>query len=159
MTALTAEALALQRWHSGMGGRATEEDYKIAALLNSEVCHRLVSLLRHYRNGKHCCPRRASAPDTRVLIASSSNHPRKSAGRISGSTFTLVRPVSLFASHADPPDGGVARLRVYGTAQPSLLALRPGQTIDLAAVENGGLAVSWSDCHFGLFLWYYYNNC
>jgi allantoicase len=46
------------------------------------------------------------------------------------------------------PDGGVARLRVYGepVADPRLL---PGVTADLAAVENGGLVVACSDMFFG----------
>lgn len=47
------------------------------------------------------------------------------------------------------PDGGVARLRVYGEPQfdPALLAA--GDEIDLAAMENGGKAVIASDAHFG----------
>jgi allantoicase len=46
------------------------------------------------------------------------------------------------------PDGGVARLRVYG--EPERHArLRPGVTADLAALENGGLVVDCSDMFFG----------
>ena len=46
------------------------------------------------------------------------------------------------------PDGGIARLRVYGEAVPDgkLLAQRE---IDLVAVENGGSAVAASDQHYG----------
>jgi allantoicase len=46
------------------------------------------------------------------------------------------------------PDGGVARLRVYGepVRNPDL---RPGVTADLAALENGGLVVACSDMFFG----------
>jgi allantoicase len=46
------------------------------------------------------------------------------------------------------PDGGVARLRVYGepARHPDL---RAGVTADLAAVENGALVVSCSDMTFG----------
>lgn len=48
------------------------------------------------------------------------------------------------------PDGGVARLRVYGRAAPDLTRLaRPGVEIDLAAVEHGGLVAASSDMFFG----------
>jgi allantoicase len=48
------------------------------------------------------------------------------------------------------PDGGVARLRVYGEVVPDWERLkRMGGDIDLAAVENGGLVLSCSDMFFG----------
>jgi allantoicase len=48
------------------------------------------------------------------------------------------------------PDGGVARLRVYGEVAPDWERLkRIGGDIDLAAVENGGLVLSCSDMFFG----------
>ena len=48
------------------------------------------------------------------------------------------------------PDGGVARLRVYGEVVPDWLRLKQiGGEIDLAAVENGGLVLSCSDMFFG----------
>lgn len=50
------------------------------------------------------------------------------------------------------PDGGVARLRVYGDVIADLRFLgRPGETqeADLAAVEHGGLAVACNDMFFG----------
>jgi allantoicase len=48
------------------------------------------------------------------------------------------------------PDGGVARLRVYGEVVPDWNRLKQlGGDIDLAAVENGGLVVSCSDMFFG----------
>ena len=48
------------------------------------------------------------------------------------------------------PDGGVARLRVYGEVVPGWNRLkRVGGEIDLAAVENGGLVLSCSDMFFG----------
>ena len=48
------------------------------------------------------------------------------------------------------PDGGVARLRVYGEVLPDWDALRrAGGLVDLAAVENGGLVVATSDEFFG----------
>ena len=48
------------------------------------------------------------------------------------------------------PDGGVARLRVYGDVLPDWGALRrAGGLVDLAAAENGGLVVATSDEFFG----------
>jgi allantoicase len=48
------------------------------------------------------------------------------------------------------PDGGVARLRVYGEVLPNWAAIeRAGGEIDLAAVEHGGLVIDSSDMFFG----------
>ncbi|HUS12952.1 MAG TPA: allantoicase [Pyrinomonadaceae bacterium] len=48
------------------------------------------------------------------------------------------------------PDGGVARLRVYGEVAPDWDRLASiGGYIDLAAVENGGLVLACSDMFFG----------
>jgi allantoicase len=48
------------------------------------------------------------------------------------------------------PDGGVARLRVFGEVAPGWRRLtRHGGEVDLAAAENGGLVLSCSDMFFG----------
>jgi allantoicase len=48
------------------------------------------------------------------------------------------------------PDGGVARLRVYGEVAPDWDRLRRlSGDVDLAAVENGGRVISCSDMFFG----------
>jgi allantoicase len=56
------------------------------------------------------------------------------------------------------PDGGVARFRVYGKVWPGLAqppsdaatsAHADADTIDLAALKNGGLALACSDAFFG----------
>jgi allantoicase len=47
------------------------------------------------------------------------------------------------------PDGGVARLRVYGEVMPDWARIKHGGLIDLAAVEHGGLVLSCSDMFFG----------
>ena len=48
------------------------------------------------------------------------------------------------------PDGGVARLRIYGEVIPDWGRLkRSGGEIDLAAVEHGGRVLSCSDMFFG----------
>ncbi|MBI3553050.1 MAG: allantoicase [Elusimicrobia bacterium] len=58
-------------------------------------------------------------------------------------TWTHVR-LNIF------PDGGVARLRVHGDVIPDWDRLKSsGRLIDLAAVENGGMAISQSDMYFG----------
>jgi allantoicase len=47
------------------------------------------------------------------------------------------------------PDGGVARLRVYGEVVPDWAALTRGGLVDLAGAENGGLVAACNDMHFG----------
>jgi len=48
------------------------------------------------------------------------------------------------------PDGGVARLRVYGEGVPDLAALaRSDEPVDFASVANGGLVLAASDAYFG----------
>jgi allantoicase len=47
------------------------------------------------------------------------------------------------------PDGGVARLRVYGEVVPDWIALARRGEIDLAAAENGALVLACSDMFFG----------
>jgi allantoicase len=45
------------------------------------------------------------------------------------------------------PDGGVARLRLFGQVRPEFGTL--AMSIDLLALENGGRAIACSDEHFG----------
>jgi len=48
------------------------------------------------------------------------------------------------------PDGGIARLCVYGIVVPRLLSyLKSNDVLDLALVTNGGLVIAASDSHFG----------
>jgi allantoicase len=47
------------------------------------------------------------------------------------------------------PDGGVARLKVFGTVQKDWQSINPKDALDLAAVENGGLVVAANDMFFG----------
>ncbi len=47
------------------------------------------------------------------------------------------------------PDGGIARLRVYGEVQPNRNDIDAGEVIDLLALENGGRALLCNDEHFG----------
>lgn len=54
--------------------------------------------------------------------------------------FTHVR-LNIF------PDGGIARLKIYGQVQ--IQAQRTDETLDLVALRNGGRIVAFSDAHFG----------
>jgi len=45
------------------------------------------------------------------------------------------------------PDGGIARLRVYGEIRPALSS--EDGVVDLVALENGGRAIACSDEHYG----------
>jgi len=48
------------------------------------------------------------------------------------------------------PDGGVARLRVYGDVSVDWTQVAPkGRVVDLASITNGGLVIGASDMHFG----------
>ena len=48
------------------------------------------------------------------------------------------------------PDGGVARLRVYGEVAVDWTRVAPGnKVVDLASITNGGLFMSASDLHYG----------
>ena len=48
------------------------------------------------------------------------------------------------------PDGGVARLRVYGQVQIDWAARDPAAEVDLAALVNGGRGLDCNDQHFGV---------
>ena len=47
------------------------------------------------------------------------------------------------------PDGGVARLRIYGEVRPDHSKLPAGASIDLVSMQNGGRALMASDEHYG----------
>jgi allantoicase len=47
------------------------------------------------------------------------------------------------------PDGGVARLRLFGIARPDWSELPPDEKIELSAVGSGGRAIAYSDAHYG----------
>ncbi len=57
-------------------------------------------------------------------------------------------PVRWLRLHIHP-DGGVARLRVYGTIATDWDAIGADEVVDLAAQVNGGTAVAWNDAHYG----------
>ncbi|WP_097461987.1 allantoicase [Mangrovitalea sediminis] len=47
------------------------------------------------------------------------------------------------------PDGGIARLRVYGSPYCEWQSRSADEECDLLALENGGRQVAWSDAHYG----------
>lgn len=47
------------------------------------------------------------------------------------------------------PDGGIARLRVYGVIRPDAHVFANKASIDLMALKNGGICVSYSNAHYG----------
>lgn len=48
------------------------------------------------------------------------------------------------------PDGGIARLRVYGIPQVDWTSRDRTELVDLAATVNGGRAITANDAHFGV---------
>ena len=47
------------------------------------------------------------------------------------------------------PDGGVARLRIYGTPVPAWPAGQTTTVQELSAIRNGGAIVAYNDAHYG----------
>ncbi|XP_062323569.1 allantoicase isoform X1 [Osmerus eperlanus] len=47
------------------------------------------------------------------------------------------------------PDGGIARLRVYGVGQKDWSTVPTDNQVDLIALVNGGVCLGYSDAHFG----------
>ncbi|MDO9414910.1 allantoicase [Pararhizobium sp.] len=48
------------------------------------------------------------------------------------------------------PDGGIARLRVYGAAHFDWSKVSAGQEVDLAYIYNGAKSLAWSNSHYGV---------
>ena len=94
-------------------------------------------------------------PDVSVLTASSAPWveilPRTPLVGDSENRFAIESPTRV--SHLRfkiYPDGGVARLRVYGEVMPDWSRLgSAGTEFDLAAIEHGGIVVAASDMFFG----------
>ena len=91
-----------------------------------------------------CCVSDADVPDEgwrellpKTALAGNSRHP---VVVDSGTPVTHLR-LNIF------PDGGVARLRIYGEVRPELDDI--DGVIDLFALKNGGRALAASDQHFG----------
>jgi len=65
--------------------------------------------------------------------------------------FVVAKPALPLATHIRLhiyPDGGVARLRVYGEVQRDWSRVKPDEVVDLAAAQNGALAIQCNDMFF-----------
>ncbi|MGI9306601.1 MAG: allantoicase [Gammaproteobacteria bacterium] len=47
------------------------------------------------------------------------------------------------------PDGGIARLRLYGKVRPNWDNFARGEIIELSSLQNGGRIVAYNDAHYG----------
>ncbi len=47
------------------------------------------------------------------------------------------------------PDGGVARLRLYGTVMPDWAGVSDDATVELSALKSGGSIIAYNDAHYG----------
>ena len=47
------------------------------------------------------------------------------------------------------PDGGVARLRVFGEPLPDASRLKSGEVVELSSISNGGRIAGFNDAHYG----------
>lgn len=75
-------------------------------------------------------------------LALSGDHHHHVPAQQTGDVYSHVR-LNIF------PDGGVARLRVYGRPSPVNLASGPDGLVDLIARVHGGRPLAWNDAHFG----------
>lgn len=102
------------------------------------------------------------APEVSIDACTSVDRvPREDAGwqeilprtRVMGDCHNYLSPESaIVCTHLRLniyPDGGIARLRVYGEVQPDWQALAQAGPIDLLALEHGGRSLACSDEHFG----------
>ncbi len=65
--------------------------------------------------------------------------------------FMDAKPALPLATHVRLhiyPDGGVARLRVYGEVQRDWSSVKPDEIVDLVAAQNGALAIQCNDMFF-----------
>lgn len=105
----------------------------------------------------------SAAPGTPLpeLLGSSFQELLAQSPLLPGSQNLFIAGPSRVVSHLRLnifPDGGVARFRAYGKVSPSVRTPEldetartfvPPGSIDLAALENGALALACSDAHFG----------
>jgi allantoicase len=83
-----------------------------------------------------------SATWTEILPATQLGPSRHHLLQIDSSAAWTHLRVNMF------PDGGIARLRVYGQPTGALEKYAATDVVDLVAMENGGRPVSWNDASF-----------
>ncbi|MBN3310305.1 ALLC Allantoicase, partial [Amia calva] len=104
------------------GTAASEEEFKAAAKLHSECWEELVPVSQL----------KPGYVDTCHNYFSVNTQQR----------FTHIR-LNMY------PDGGIARLKVYGIGQRDWSVVSYNDHVDLVALTNGGVCVGYSDAHFG----------
>ncbi|KAH6560619.1 hypothetical protein BASA60_000588 [Batrachochytrium salamandrivorans] len=139
---LTDAQVALVPRRSEMGSKATEQETEAALALAS---HNWTCILP-------MTPLGAGYPETRHNVIQIPNL-NDASTTPEGSKVTQQRWTHLRVNVY--PDGGLARLRVYGVVIPdwkTLLqehALGSSSLIDLGSLSNGGKALKWSNAHYG----------
>ena len=108
---------------SHIGNEAYLDQMVIANSIHTEKWETLVPMTRMRPGGS----------DTRHHFFKSANTTER---------FSHIR-LNLF------PDGGVARLRAYGTPQYDWSSIPASDRVDLVALTNGGTCLAFSDAHFG----------
>ncbi|KAJ9590925.1 hypothetical protein L9F63_016023 [Diploptera punctata] len=121
------EEAIIPKRSNGMGGAATKEVLNQIALLNSETWRELISMTKLNAGYKDTCLNHYTI--------------------VNKEPWTHIR-LNIY------PDGGIARLRLFGKAHPNWKQicsndLSNNQVIDLVAMENGGVCVGYSDAHYG----------
>eukprot|EP01041_Mallomonas_annulata_P001764 gene1764-3414_t len=118
-----------------MGTSASNEEFDLANSLQSHKWKIILPLT----------PLRAGYPDTchnifniQQLLQSSELHQLQQ----------QLQQVSHIRLNMGP-DGGIARLRLYGSVSVNLAGIGPDAVLDLAAVEMGGMALGCSNQHYG----------
>jgi allantoicase len=150
------------KWMDGWESQRKREPGHDVAILRLGTPGRIHGLLVDTTHFKGNAPEAVSlevleAPDTTTAAALVAHTGWKevlprSAVRPDHANVVALPAISARATHVRfhiHPDGGVARLRVYGDAAPSpSLFWLPG-SVDLAAIENGGTVAAVSDQFFG----------
>lgn len=116
------EEADIPHWKSMLGGAATPKMLKQISRLQSEDWEVLVPMMSLH----------AGYEDTRYNYYTIDNK----------GSWTHIR-LNIY------PDGGIARLRLYGEAHPNWKDVSSDTLTDLIAMVNGGACLAYSDAHYG----------
>jgi allantoicase len=128
----------------GMRGRIRGVNVNTAFFTGNFPTHCSIDALDTSRVVSGSLAAKASAPWMTILEKTALRGDSDNFIPISGGQpWTHVR-LNIF------PDGGVARLRVYGDVVVDWTRVAPrGRLVDLVAIEHGGLVLAASDMHYG----------
>lgn len=111
----------LPQRNSRMGRASSKEEIKLASRLGTDLWPEIIAMTN---------------------LKPGTNETRKNYLSVSSNdVFSFIR-VNIY------PDGGMARLRVFGVGVPDLSKLSDDDVFDLIGMENGGLIVSYSNAYF-----------